>query len=118
MLFRYLVRLAELRQSVRLIKQLIEKMPSGEIKCDDHKISPPTRAEMKVCICVSLVSNFLVVITHLLIINFYHVTELYLQTSMEALIHHFKLFSTGFSVPAGCTYVATEHPKGKGKQLF
>ncbi|KAJ3664604.1 hypothetical protein Zmor_000158 [Zophobas morio] len=78
---RYLVRAAEMRQSIRLCAQLLNKMPAGEVKVDDHKISAPNRREMK--------------------------------SSMEALIHHFKLFSQGFQVPPGCAYVATEHPKGE-----
>lgn len=45
---RFLVRLEEIRQSVRLVEQILNKMPSGEVKVDDHKISPPTRREMKV----------------------------------------------------------------------
>jgi NADH-quinone oxidoreductase subunit D len=78
---RYLVRLAEARQSVRIIRQAIEKMPAGPVKVDDRKVSPPPRAEMK--------------------------------RSMEALIHHFKLFTEGFSVPAGETYTGIEAPKGE-----
>jgi len=78
---RYLVRVAEMRQSIRIIKQCIEKMPEGEVRCEDRKISPPPRAEMK--------------------------------TSMEALIHHFKLFTEGVNVPAGETYAAVEAPKGE-----
>ncbi len=78
---RYLVRMEEMRQSVRIIKQCIEQMPEGPVKSDDHKISPPKRADMK--------------------------------TSMEALIHHFKLYTEGYHVPAGETYTATESPKGE-----
>lgn len=78
---RYLVRLEEMRQSIKIIKQVIEKIPSGPIKTEDRKISPPPRAEMK--------------------------------TSMEALIHHFKLFTEGYHVPAGETYAAVEAPKGE-----
>lgn len=78
---RYLVRMAEMRQSMRIIEQCINKMPPGEIKTDDNKISPPNRAEMK--------------------------------DSMEALIHHFKLFTEGFQVPPGSTYTAVEAPKGE-----
>ncbi|KAF0119073.1 MAG: NADH-quinone oxidoreductase subunit D [Rhodospirillaceae bacterium] len=78
---RYLVRVEEMRQSVRLMKQCLEKMPSGAVRTDNQKVSPPRREEMK--------------------------------QSMEALIHHFKLFSEGFHVPAGEVYVATEAPKGE-----
>ncbi|KAK3787165.1 hypothetical protein RRG08_009376 [Elysia crispata] len=78
---RYLVRMAEMRQSMRIIEQCLNKMPPGEIKTDDCKISPPNRAEMK--------------------------------DSMEAVIHHFKLFSEGFPVPPGATYTAVEAPKGE-----
>ncbi|XP_056633357.1 NADH-ubiquinone oxidoreductase 49 kDa subunit-like [Diorhabda sublineata] len=78
---RYLLRNNEMRQSCRMIVQCLNQMPTGEIKCDDHKISPPNRKEMK--------------------------------TSMEALIHHFKLFSQGFQVPPGATYTSIEHPKGE-----
>ncbi|MGX9891781.1 NADH-quinone oxidoreductase subunit D [Wolbachia endosymbiont (group B) of Eucosma cana] len=78
---RYLVRMAEIRQSISLVKQCIEKMPGGPIKTEDRKISPPPRAEMK--------------------------------KSMEALIHHFKLYSEGYHVPEGEAYVAVEAPKGE-----
>ncbi len=78
---RYLVRMEELRQSIRIIRQALEKMPAGPVKADDMKITPPTRGEMK--------------------------------RSMEALIHHFKLFTEGYHVPAGATYTAVEAPKGE-----
>ncbi|WP_353288038.1 NADH-quinone oxidoreductase subunit D [Wolbachia endosymbiont (group B) of Gerris lacustris] len=78
---RYLVRMAEIRQSISLVKQCIEKMPEGPIKTEDRKISPPPRAEMK--------------------------------ESMEAMIHHFKLYSEGYHVPEGEAYVAVEAPKGE-----
>ncbi|XP_042898693.1 NADH-ubiquinone oxidoreductase 49 kDa subunit [Parasteatoda tepidariorum] len=78
---RYLCRIEEMRQSMRIIEQCINKMPEGEIKVDDHKVVPPTREEMK--------------------------------TSMEALIHHFKLFTQGYPVPPGATYTAIEAPKGE-----
>jgi NADH-quinone oxidoreductase subunit D len=78
---RYLVRVAELRESVKIIRQCIENMPTGPVKTDDHKITPPKRCDMK--------------------------------TSMEALIHHFKLYSEGYHVPAGETYTAVEAPKGE-----
>jgi len=78
---RYLVRIEEMRQSARIMKQAIEKMPAGPVMIDDRKVAPPSRAEMK--------------------------------TSMEALIHHFKLYTEGFHVPAGETYTAVEAPKGE-----
>ncbi|MSO73019.1 MAG: NADH-quinone oxidoreductase subunit D [Rhodospirillaceae bacterium] len=78
---RYLVRVLEMRESVRIIRQCLEKMPSGPVKVNDRKITAPPRAEMK--------------------------------SSMEALIHHFKLYTEGFKVPAGEVYAATEAPKGE-----
>ena len=78
---RYLIRMEEMRQSLRIILQCLNKMPKGEIKVDDYKVVPPKRAEMK--------------------------------DSMEALIHHFKLFTEGYQVPAGSTYTAIEAPKGE-----
>jgi NADH-quinone oxidoreductase subunit D len=78
---RYLVRLEEMRQSLRIIKQAAAQMPGGPVKVDDRKVAPPPRGEMK--------------------------------SSMEALIHHFKLYTEGYHVPAGETYTATEAPKGE-----
>jgi NADH-quinone oxidoreductase subunit D len=78
---RYLIRIAEMRESVSIIKQCLAAMKPGPVKVQDHKITPPTRGEMK--------------------------------RSMEALIHHFKLFTEGFHVPAGATYTAVEAPKGE-----
>jgi NADH-quinone oxidoreductase subunit D len=78
---RYLVRMEEMRQSVRIIKQCLEKLPEGPIKVQNHTVSPPSREEMK--------------------------------TSMEAMIHHFKLYTEGYHVPAGETYTAVEAPKGE-----
>lgn len=78
---RYLVRMEEMRQSLRIVEQCLNRMPAGEVRTDDGKVCPPTRADMKL--------------------------------SMEALIQHFKLFATGFAVPPGSTYVATEAPKGE-----
>jgi NADH-quinone oxidoreductase subunit D len=78
---RYLIRLAEIRESVKIIQQCLVKMKPGPVKVQDHKISPPTRGEMK--------------------------------RSMEALIHHFKLYTEGYHVPAGATYTAVESPKGE-----
>lgn len=78
---RYLIRVEEMRQSVRLIKQCLDQMPPGPIKVDDKKVSPPPRAIMK--------------------------------QSMEALIHHFKLYSEGYNVKVGDTYTTVEAPKGE-----
>lgn len=78
---RYLVRIAEMRESIKIIKQAIKNMPKGDFAIQNHKITPPTKEKMK--------------------------------TSMEATIHHFKLFSEGFHVPAGNEYVPTEAPKGE-----
>ena len=78
---RYLIRMEEMRQSVRLMKQCLQKLPAGPVMIDDYKIAPPPRAEMK--------------------------------GGMEALIHHFKLYTEGFHVPAGETYTAVEAPKGE-----
>ncbi len=78
---RYLVRMEEMRQSLRIMQQCLRDMPEGAIKTNDYKVTPPPRAEMK--------------------------------NSMEALIHHFKLFTEGYHVPAGETYTAVEAPKGE-----
>lgn len=78
---RYLIRCEEMRQSLRIINQCLNQMPDGEVRCDDAKVVPPRRAEMK--------------------------------SSMESLIHHFKLYTEGFSVPPGATYTAVEAPKGE-----
>ena len=78
---RYLVRIWEMRESVKIIRQCLAKMQPGPVKLHDNKIAPPPRGEMK--------------------------------RSMEALIHHFKLYTEGFHVPAGATYTATESPKGE-----
>lgn len=78
---RYLVRCEEMRQSLRIINQCLNQMPDGAVRCDDAKVTPPRRGEMK--------------------------------SSMESLIHHFKIFSEGFTVPPGATYTAVEAPKGE-----
>ena len=80
---RYLVRVEEMRQSNRIIKQCVQwlKENPGPVILDDHKVAPPPREKMK--------------------------------EDMEALIHHFKLFTEGYCVPEGEVYVATEHPKGE-----
>ncbi|ODV69739.1 NADH-ubiquinone oxidoreductase 49 kDa subunit mitochondrial precursor [Hyphopichia burtonii NRRL Y-1933] len=78
---RYLVRMSEFRQSLRIIEQCINDMPEGPVKVEDFKISPPPRSLMK--------------------------------EDMEALIHHFLLFTKGYCVPEGETYTAIEAPKGE-----
>jgi len=78
---RYLCRMEEMRESVKIIKDCINKMPIGPVKSIDGKITPPKREDLK--------------------------------NSMEALIHHFKLFSEGFRVPSGEIYAAVEAPKGE-----
>ena len=82
---RYLIRMQEMRESVKIMKQCVERLSSadgqGPISSADGKVVPPKRGEMK--------------------------------RSMEALIHHFKLYTEGYHVPAGEVYVATEAPKGE-----
>ena len=78
---RYLCRIEEMKQSVEIIKDCIDKMPSGPVKNVDGKITPPPKEDLK--------------------------------RSMEAVIHHFKLFSEGFRVPEGEIYAAVEAPKGE-----
>jgi len=78
---RYLVRMEEMRQSVKLIRQCVTKMPKGPVHTSNGKVAPPSRSAMK--------------------------------TSMEAMIHHFKLYSEGYHVPAGEVYAAVEAPKGE-----
>jgi len=82
---RYLIRMEEMRQSARIMRQCVERLLSSEkigpVSSLDHKITPPKRGEMK--------------------------------RSMEALIHHFKLYTEGFHVPKGEVYAAVEAPKGE-----
>ena len=78
---RYLCRMEEMRESVKIIEQCINKMPTGPVKSIDGKITPPKKDDLK--------------------------------NSMEALIHHFKLFSEGFRVPEGEIYTCVEAPKGE-----
>lgn len=75
--------------------QCLNDMPEGEVKVDDHKISPPKRSEMKVCQLLLVTDIF---------------NGVY-QQSMEALINHFKLFTEGYQVPPGGIYTAIEAPK-------
>ena len=78
---RYAIRLAEIRESMRIVRQIIEKMPEGDYRVQDKKVTPPPRARI--------------------------------DESMEALIHHFKIFTEGFKVPEGEVYVAVESPRGE-----
>jgi len=78
---RFVLRIEEMKQSLKIIRQSIEEMPTGPVTSMSTKISPPKRGEMK--------------------------------RSMEALIHHFKLYTEGYRVPEGETYAAVEAPKGE-----
>ncbi|KGQ12695.1 NADH-ubiquinone oxidoreductase 49 kDa subunit [Beauveria bassiana D1-5] len=78
---RYLCRMEEFRQSLRIIHQCLNQMPAGPVRVEDYKISPPPRSAMK--------------------------------ENMEALIHHFLLYTKGYAVPPGETYSAIEAPKGE-----
>jgi NADH-quinone oxidoreductase subunit D len=78
---RYKVRMEEMRQSVKIIEQVVSSMPAGDFKSMDPKVMPPPRAE--------------------------------LNRSMEAVIHHFKLVTQGYTVPPGEAYVAVESPRGE-----
>ena len=80
---RYVIHMEEMRQSNRIIKQCVDwlRKNPGPVISSNHKVAPPSRAEMK--------------------------------QDMESLIHHFKLFTEGFHVPAGEVYAATENPKGE-----
>nr|WP_143711904.1 NADH-quinone oxidoreductase subunit D [Acidimicrobium ferrooxidans] len=78
---RYMVRINEILQSIRIVRQVVERMPSGPYRAQDPKVTPPPRARI--------------------------------DESMEALIHHFKLYTEGIRVPAGETYAAIESPRGE-----
>ena len=78
---RYSIRLAEIRESIRIVRQCMDKMPVGDYRIQDKKVTPPPRARI--------------------------------DESMEALIHHFKIFTEGFKVPEGEVYVAVENPRGE-----
>jgi len=78
---RYLVRIKEMRESVKIIRQALDTLPSGPVRSNNRKYVPPPRAE--------------------------------LGTSMEAVIHHFKLWTEGFQVPPGEVYVRVESPRGE-----
>ncbi len=78
---RYAIRLNEIRESIRIVRQIVEKIPLGDYRTQDKKITPPPRARI--------------------------------DESMEALIHHFKIFTEGFKVPEGEVYTAVESPRGE-----
>ncbi|HEY7439548.1 MAG TPA: NADH dehydrogenase (quinone) subunit D [Acidimicrobiia bacterium] len=78
---RYRIRLYEIAESIKIVKQCVDRMPKGDYRVQDKKITPPPRSRI--------------------------------DESMEALIHHFKLFTEGFRVPAGETYACAESPRGE-----
>jgi NADH-quinone oxidoreductase subunit D len=78
---RYAIRLNEIRESMRIVRQILDRMPQGDFRIQDKKVTPPPRARI--------------------------------DESMEALIHHFKIFTEGFKVPEGEVYVAIESPRGE-----
>jgi NADH-quinone oxidoreductase subunit D len=78
---RYAIRLNEIRESIRIVHQIVEAMPPGDYRVQDKKVTPPPRARI--------------------------------DESMEALIHHFKIFTEGYKVPEGEVYVAVESPRGE-----
>ena len=78
---RYAIRLNEIRESIRILAQILDQMPPGDYRVQDKKVTPPPRARI--------------------------------DESMEALIHHFKIFTEGFKVPAGEVYAAVESPRGE-----
>jgi len=78
---RFLIRMEEMQQSLSILRQCVNNLPTGPIKINNWKIVPPRRSIM--------------------------------QYTMEGMIHHFKLYSEGFNVPAGETYVSVETPKGE-----
>jgi NADH-quinone oxidoreductase subunit D len=78
---RYAIRLNEIRESIRICRQIVDKMPLGDYRTQNKKVTPPPRSRI--------------------------------DESMEALIHHFKIFTEGFKVPEGEVYVAIESPRGE-----
>jgi len=78
---RYSIRFNEIRESMRIVYQILDRMPSGDFRIQNKKVTPPPRARI--------------------------------DESMEALIHHFKIFTEGFKVPEGEVYVAIESPRGE-----
>jgi NADH-quinone oxidoreductase subunit D len=78
---RYRIRLYEIGESLKIVRQCLDRMPGGDYRAQDRKVTPPPRARI--------------------------------DESMEALIHHFKIFTEGFKVPPGETYVGVECPRGE-----
>lgn len=78
---RYAIRINEIRESIRIVEQIIDKMPAGDYRVQDKKVTPPPRVRI--------------------------------DESMEALIHHFKIFTEGYRVPKGEAYVPVESPRGE-----
>jgi NADH-quinone oxidoreductase subunit D len=78
---RYAIRLNEIRESMRIVRQILDRLPEGDYRIQDKKVTPPPRARI--------------------------------DESMEALIHHFKIFTEGFKVPEGEVYVVIESPRGE-----
>jgi NADH-quinone oxidoreductase subunit D len=78
---RFAIRLNEIRESMKIVRQILEKMPSGDYRIQDKKVTPPPRVRI--------------------------------DQSMEALIHHFKIFTEGYKVPAGEAYCPVESPRGE-----
>ena len=78
---RYAIRLNEIRESMRIVRQVLDVLPGGDYRMQDKKVTPPPRVRI--------------------------------DQSMEALIHHFKIFTEGFKVPEGETYAAVESPRGE-----
>jgi len=78
---RYAIRINEIRESIRIVRQILGRMPDGDYRVQDKKVTPPPRARI--------------------------------DESMEALIHHFKLFTEGYKVPEGEVYTAIESPRGE-----
>jgi NADH-quinone oxidoreductase subunit D len=78
---RYAIRLQEIRESMRIVRQILDRMPAGNYRIQNKKVTPPPRGRI--------------------------------DESMEALIHHFKIFTEGFKVPEGEVYVAIESPRGE-----
>jgi NADH-quinone oxidoreductase subunit D len=78
---RFAIRLNEIRESMRIVRQVLDRMPKGDFRVQNKKVTPPPRARI--------------------------------DESMEALIHHFKIFTEGFKVPEGEVYVGIESPRGE-----
>ncbi|KAI5639228.1 hypothetical protein M9H77_00553 [Catharanthus roseus] len=98
---RYCIRIEEMRQSVRIIVQCLNQMPSGMIKADDRKLCPPSRSRMK--LSMESCKLFLSIAGQMTTGSSVYSTS----------IHHFEPYTEGFSVPASSTYTAVEAPKGE-----